>query len=150
MASDIERYRYISICVNIDFHLNLINSSYYAKHLYLMSASYKRIKDSLLFSSLTSFIFHYLLWCRGAEIFVYSGFPTPEREGIERISVWLKSQNHWVTDYPKLEGTHKNYQSTAPACAQNSPKNHAMCLRALSKCFLNSGRLSAVINALNI
>lgn len=48
---------------------------------------------------------------------------------------------------PELKGTHKDHLSPTPGPAQD-PNNHTLCLRALSKLFLNSVRLVAVTTSL--
>lgn len=51
-------------------------------------------------------------------------------------------QNQRITEYPDMEGTLKDHGSPTPGPAQDIRKSHSMCLRALSKLFFNSDRLS--------
>ncbi|KAF4794975.1 hypothetical protein TURU_097010 [Turdus rufiventris] len=47
-----------------------------------------------------------------------------------------------TTEYPELEGTHKDYGIRTPGFAQDIPKSHTMlCLRVSSKLLLNSDKL---------
>lgn len=52
-----------------------------------------------------------------------------------------------VTEYPGLDGTHKDHSNPSPGPAQHNPKNPT-CLRGLPKCFFNSGSLGAVESVL--
>lgn len=50
--------------------------------------------------------------------------------------------DHGIVDYPELERIHKEHQVQL-LTLQDYPKNHTTCLRALSKCFLESGKFGA-------
>lgn len=56
--------------------------------------------------------------------------------------------NHRIIEYPELERAHQGNWSPNPAPANDPLKNHTICLRALFKCFLNSGRLSVMTTSL--
>lgn len=43
------------------------------------------------------------------------------------------NKNHRTTEYPELEVTHRDHQSPALIPALDTPKNHSMCLRPISK-----------------
>ncbi|KAJ7404487.1 hypothetical protein WISP_145470 [Willisornis vidua] len=70
----------------------------------------------------------------------YRGTITENKAKEDICTVVMEQTYHRVIEYLQLEGTQKDPQSPTPGSAQDSPKNHTMCLRALSKCFLNSGR----------
>lgn len=47
--------------------------------------------------------------------------------------MWLCwSRNHIIIEYPELGRTHKDHQNPTPGPTQAKPKNHMVCLRALS------------------
>jgi len=52
----------------------------------------------------------------------------------------ISSQNHGSKEYSELEGTHKDLWVQPPA-PHRIAQTQTLCLRALSKCFLNSGSL---------
>ncbi|KAJ7414025.1 hypothetical protein WISP_86830 [Willisornis vidua] len=52
-----------------------------------------------------------------------------------------------LIEYPELEMIHRDYWSSTPCPAQDSPKNYTMYLKALSKC-LNSDRFGAMTTSL--
>ncbi|TRZ19858.1 hypothetical protein HGM15179_007249 [Zosterops borbonicus] len=53
---------------------------------------------------------------------------------------WLR-EKYMIAESLELEDTYKGSSSPTPGPAQDTPKIMPMCLRALSKCFLNSASL---------
>lgn len=49
--------------------------------------------------------------------------------------------NHRITEYAEVERTREDHGVQYPALHSIIPNNHTLCLRALSKCTLNSVRL---------
>ena len=62
------------------------------------------------------------------------------------LSALVFLTGHRITEYPELEPI--SIIKSNSWLHKGSPKNQTICLRALSRCFLNSGKLSAMITAL--
>jgi len=66
---------------------------------------------------------------------------------VSGMKCWSKVKNHRIQFQPSLDGRTKIIKSNS-WLHTGLPKIQTLCLRTLSKCFLNSGRVSAVTTAL--
>ena len=66
---------------------------------------------------------------------------------VSGVKYWSKVKNHRIQFQPSLDGRTKIIKSNS-WLHTGLPKIQTLCLRMLSKCFLNSGRVSAMTTAL--